>query len=107
MKTIRVTKTLERDGEIHVTGLPFKKGDNANIIFMVKEEPAKEPLLAKQLLESGLVGLWADHDDIKDSSEYARALRGRLLQISLFNMQEAVPDHIDGRLRLFESDITD
>jgi hypothetical protein len=30
---------------------------------------------ARQLLESGLVGLWADRDDIGDSAEFARTLR--------------------------------
>jgi len=32
-------------------------------------------LTARDLLESEIVGLWADRDDIEDSVEYARRLR--------------------------------
>lgn len=32
-------------------------------------------LTARDLLESKIVGLWADRDDIEDSVEYARELR--------------------------------
>jgi hypothetical protein len=32
-------------------------------------------MTAKDLLESGLVGMWKDRDDIKDSAAYARELR--------------------------------
>ncbi|HUT56170.1 MAG TPA: helix-turn-helix domain-containing protein [bacterium] len=38
---------------------------------------AKLPLTPKTLLESGLVGLWKDRDDIGDSIEFARKLRKR------------------------------
>ncbi len=33
------------------------------------------PLTARALLQSGLVGLWADRDDIGDSVSFARRLR--------------------------------
>ena len=32
-------------------------------------------MTAKDLLESGLAGIWKDRDDIKDSLAYARKLR--------------------------------
>jgi hypothetical protein len=35
----------------------------------------KRRMTARDLLNSDLVGLWADRTDIKDSSEYARYLR--------------------------------
>jgi len=35
----------------------------------------KRRMTARDLLNSGLVGLWADRTDIKDSSSYARYLR--------------------------------
>ncbi len=38
------------------------------------DEP-KRPLTAKDLLESGLVGLWKDRTDIGDTLEFARELR--------------------------------
>ena len=39
------------------------------------QEKEKRPLTAADLLESGLVGLWADRSDISDSQEFARRLR--------------------------------
>ena len=39
------------------------------------QEAAKRPLTAADLLESGLVGFWADRQDIGDSQEFARRLR--------------------------------
>ncbi len=38
------------------------------------------PMTARDLLDSELVGMWADRDDIGDSSEYARTLRERAWQ---------------------------
>jgi hypothetical protein len=33
------------------------------------------PMTGKDLLNSGVVGIWANRKDIKDSTEYARELR--------------------------------
>jgi hypothetical protein len=45
------------------------------------DEPAQEtesrPLTASDLLDSGLVGMWAGRSDIGDSQEFARRLRER------------------------------
>lgn len=35
----------------------------------------KRPLTASDLLQSGLVGIWADREEISDSLEFARQLR--------------------------------
>lgn len=35
----------------------------------------KRPLTAADLLQSGLVGIWADREEITDSVEFARQLR--------------------------------
>ncbi|MGD8795060.1 MAG: hypothetical protein PVF47_21100 [Anaerolineae bacterium] len=37
--------------------------------------PQKHEMTGRDLLESGLVGLWADRTDIGDSSAFARELR--------------------------------
>ena len=37
--------------------------------------PGKRPLTAADLLQSGLIGLWADRSDLGDSREFARRLR--------------------------------
>jgi hypothetical protein len=53
-----------------------------DFIGYLKEQESRErarfgvlELTARDLLESGLVGLWADRDDMGDSVEYARQLR--------------------------------
>lgn len=43
-------------------------------------EPAPRPMTARDLLDSELVGMWADRTDIGDSSEYARQLREQAWQ---------------------------
>ena len=79
IKTIRIEKTLEKDGEIVLSGLPFKRGEKVEVIVWVKssEKPELRGMTAADLLNSGLVGLWADRDDIGDSSEFARKLRDK------------------------------
>ena len=77
MEAIRIHKIVEKDGEILMTGLPYKKGQDVEII-LISEFPnrsEKRPLTASQILRSGLVGLWKDREDIEDSSSYARQLR--------------------------------
>jgi hypothetical protein len=77
MEAIRVQKVIEKDGEVSVTGLPFKKGQRVEMILLSESsETLKRPALtARDLLQSGLIGLWKDREDIKDSASYARALR--------------------------------
>jgi len=45
-------------------------------------DPTKPVMTLGDLLDSGLVGMWADRDDIGDSTEFARTLgrgnRGRV-----------------------------
>ena len=77
MDAIRLHKTVEKDGEISVRGLPCKKGQQVEMILLI--EPAvtsARPLAtARRLRDSGLIGLWKDRKDIGDSSIYARKLR--------------------------------
>jgi DNA-directed RNA polymerase specialized sigma24 family protein len=40
-----------------------------------KAQPHSQDLTAQDLLQSGLVGLWANRDDIGDSPDFARSLR--------------------------------
>ena len=75
MKTIRMKKEIENDGEIHMTGLPCKKGENVELILLIKNGTDKPPLTARKLLNSGIVGMLSDRADIEDSSKYARSLR--------------------------------
>jgi len=46
------------------------------ILLSESSETLKRPALtARRLLQSGLIGLWEDRQDIKDSASYARVLR--------------------------------
>lgn len=65
----------------------FKPAQRAKLISLLTEDleselplaarRRKQPVTAKSLLGSGLVGLWRDRDDIHDSAAFARVLRGR------------------------------
>lgn len=79
MEAIRIHKVVETDGEIVLTGLPLEKGQRVEMILLAEplEQPARPHLTAHELLQSELVGLWEDRDDIEDSSAYARQLRER------------------------------
>ena len=75
MEAIIIKEKMKKDGEIQLIGLPFKKGQVVEMIVI--SEPLKRqsrPPAARQLLASGLVGMWKDHA-IENSSLYARALR--------------------------------
>jgi len=77
MEAIRINKLVEKDGEISLTGLPCKKGQRIEMIILPESSnvPEGNYMTVKDLLESGLVGIWKDRDDIKDSAVYARQLR--------------------------------
>ncbi len=77
MQAIRVTQTLNQDGELTITGLPYKKGQFLEIIVLPQliETSSRPRMTVGQFRESGLIGLWDDHDDIDDSAVYARQLR--------------------------------
>lgn len=42
-----------------------------------RKEHSPRPLTARALLDSEVVGLWADREDISDGLDFARQLRGR------------------------------
>ncbi len=77
MEAIRLNKVVERDGEIFVTGLPCKKGQYVEMIVLIEPSAVlRHPhLTARQMIHSGLIGLWRDREDIEDSAAYARQLR--------------------------------
>ena len=77
MDAIRVHTELERDGELVLTDLPWRKGQRVELILLAEPAagPRRKAMTARDLLESGLVGLWKEREDIGDSSEFARRLR--------------------------------
>lgn len=77
MEAVQIQKVLSRDGELVVTGLPYKKGQAVQV-FVILQPAADQPrvrLTVGRLRRSGLIGMWQDRKDIGDSSEYARRLR--------------------------------
>ena len=77
MEAMRLRKVVERDGEIFVTGLPYKKGQYVEMILLVEPSamPRRPRLTARRLLHSRLIGLWQDRKDFQDSAAFARQLR--------------------------------
>jgi hypothetical protein len=77
MEAIRREAVIVKDGQIHLSGLPYRRGDKVEIIVLPWAEKTRTPLrlTVRQLRESGLIGLWKDRTDIEDSSTYARRLR--------------------------------
>lgn len=77
MEAIRLHRVVEKDGELQITGLPCKRGQRVEMILLIEPtiEFKRRGLTARQLLHSGLIGLWKDRKDIGDSTAYARQLR--------------------------------
>lgn len=77
MEAIRIQQTIQKRGEVTLQNLPIEEGQQVEIIvlFTPTAEVKRPKFTAKQLLESGLVGVWKEREDIGDSSEYARQLR--------------------------------
>jgi hypothetical protein len=71
------------DGKVIVPDEPVDLPVNQQFIIHIEagvvfvDPPDGEPATAKDLIESGFVGSWADRDDIADSLEFARELRGK------------------------------
>ena len=77
MEAVQVQQVMARDGEILITGLPYKRGQAVEVIIFLRP-PTPQPrarLTVGQLRRSGFIGLWQDRDDIGDSSVYACQLR--------------------------------
>ena len=78
MDAVRKVAVFQEDGQVTITGLPYKKGDQVEIILLKGQPQARsEGMTAREFLESPLLGMWADREDIGDSSEFARTLRER------------------------------
>ena len=78
METIRLQKIVQEDGELHIPNLPVVKGQLVEVVLLLRSLPPttkRQRMTARQLLNSGLIGLWKDRSDITDSSIYARQLR--------------------------------
>ena len=77
MEAIRVQQTVQKSGELVIRNLPVEKGQRVEVLllFGMPEDTTRPRLTARQLLNSGLIGLWQERQDITDSASYARQLR--------------------------------
>jgi len=77
MEAIRLHKLVEKDGQIMVKNLLFKKGQYIEMIVLIEsnDKSSDRILTARKLRTSSLIGIWKDRDDITNSIEYARELR--------------------------------
>jgi hypothetical protein len=77
MEAIRMQQTIQKRGELTIRNLPVEAGQQVEVLLLFTPSvKSKRPrLTARQLLHSGLIGLWKDRQDITDSASYARQLR--------------------------------
>ena len=82
MEAIRRQQTIQKKGELTIRNLPVEAGQEVEVLLLIStSDKSKRPrLTAKQLLDSGLIGLWQDRQDISDSAAYARQLREKAQQ---------------------------
>jgi len=80
MTRVVVKSRVGSDGILQLH-LPIGQAEADQEVQVTVESVAAEvggkspPLTAAELLQSGLVGMWADRTDIGDSRDYARRLR--------------------------------
>ncbi|MFN8486660.1 MAG: hypothetical protein U0350_03650 [Caldilineaceae bacterium] len=78
MEAIRLQKIVQEDGELYLPNLPVVKGQQVEVVVLMRSltpKTKRQCMTARQLLNSGLIGLWKNRTDITDSSSYARQLR--------------------------------
>jgi hypothetical protein len=69
------------DGKVIIPDEPVDLPVNQQFIIRIEpgvvfvDPPGGTPATAKDLIDSGFVGSWADRDDITDSQAFARELR--------------------------------
>lgn len=77
MEAIRVQQIIQKKGELTIYNLPVEEGQEVEVLLLIepKNDVKRQRLTAQQLLDSDLVGIWKDREDIEDSSKFARQLR--------------------------------
>ena len=76
METIVLKGIITEDGQLQVN-VPANLPPGPVEVEIRAEAPAVQGVTLGELLNSGLVGLWKDREDITDSVEFARELRKR------------------------------
>lgn len=79
MTALRLNATIKKNGELALTGLPYKKGEQVELIVVSYPTPRakRRVLTARRLRRSPLIGLWKNRADIGESADFARRLRNQ------------------------------
>ncbi|MEW5872964.1 MAG: hypothetical protein AB1894_27135 [Chloroflexota bacterium] len=82
MEAIRLQQTVQKKGELTLRNLPIEKGQQVEVLLLISPPAGtrRPRLTARQLRNSGLIGLWKERQDIADSVDYARQLRQQAQQ---------------------------
>ena len=77
MEAIKFQQVIEKDSEIFLQNIPCKKGQHVEVIVLINQEEKidSNKSTTRSILDSGIIGLWKNRDDISDSVTYARNLR--------------------------------
>lgn len=77
MESVHRATVVDANRSISLTDLPFEEGQLVEVVVRrSREKPAvHQTLTARALLGSGLVGIWADREDLADGAAFARRLR--------------------------------
>lgn len=77
MEAIERDQVITKDGELVVSGLPFKTGETIHVILRARKckDPTRSGIGIRELKNSKIIGMWKDRTDIGDSTGYARKLR--------------------------------
>ncbi len=79
MEAIRIVQKIYKTGELTISNVPVEAGEEVEVLVLIPQRRTARPrLTAKELLESDIVGMWKDRDDIGESSDYARELRDQV-----------------------------
>jgi len=66
MQAIRLQQTIEKDGEIYLSNLPVFQGQQVDVVVSLSPLPeTTKTFTVRQLLDSGLIGVWENRTDIK------------------------------------------
>ena len=80
MVSIHTYNGTIRNGEIQFEQQPENLPEGAKVVVTIVNEQDEETIKgisAAEILNSGLVGVWADRDDIEDSVKFAEEIRRR------------------------------
>ncbi len=75
---IRQRVVVQKGGVIQVQSPELKPGTSAEVIILMETtQTVEQKMTAGDLLDSGLIGLWASRSDLGDSLTFAQRLRRR------------------------------